>query len=236
LPARARRVIEETFVALEKAFVDHPATLKRPDLRKPPVRVAALVFDDERIGAPGYCRSRVVKSLEEDVAHLNHAIGRTLYVMSEPSDSDLLIVIGGPQSVPNLKIDAKAEAIFRAGERRLTVPHREHWQSYLPPDVEPYEAAALYYREDNGELLYGLISRSWSTITKECAGRFADDLARALTTDVNRSLPTDFGAPQSWYPAASAIELCFLAMKPDAATDDRVACVERVVELLKRRD
>jgi len=207
-------------------------SVMRPDPGRWPMRVAVLAFEDNKEGSPPNCRSEIVDSVADNVARFNRAVGRTVFAMGTPEKHDILFVIGGPQSVPDLKVDTAMQKVLDAEERQTSEPNDEHFVSFAPLHFTPTEGANLHYRKSDGELIYANIARSWSRVSKQCSVDIVGNLVLAVTSGNGRrlawsSLSTSerFNLPQKAGFVSQEIEACFLLMDPNTSRDQRGECV-----------
>lgn len=215
-----------------KEYLRSAVGVARPDPTKWPLRVAVLAFEDSTQESPPNCRSDIVGSIPSSLARFNRAIGRTVFAMGTPEKHDILFVIGGPQSVPDLKVDPAAQEVLDAEARQTVEPNEERFVSFSPPHFTPTEAAKLYYRKSDGELIYGSIARSWGSVSKHCSLDIVGNLALAMAEGNRLKLiwsshaaSEKFDLPQNTGFVSQEIEACHLLMDPTATRDQRVDCV-----------
>jgi tetratricopeptide (TPR) repeat protein len=234
---QAEQIVAQTMTELARVYARHPEALRRLDLKAPPLRVAALLFDDKEGTAEPHCRKDVVDALAKDVANFNRALGHVAFEMSDVDRHDILFVMGGPKSIPGVEVDARSTAILAAEQRQTTQPHEERFVSYAPAGHDPSEWIRLYYHQNTGALLYGVVGHSWRFLDKACSARFAEDLEMALSEemrgrlfDIERDAPDAFKPPRGLGDGLRPVETCFLAGR-DKTPDDSMECVRRLVEL-----
>jgi len=235
---QADEAIRQSMAELTRLYAENPDALRQPGPQVPPLRVAALLFEDKAGEAERRCHTESAGALATTVADFNRAVGRRLFVMSDVDHHDVLFVIGGPKSAEGVDVDGRSAEILAAEQRQTALPHRKEFLSYAPPHLVPSDWLNLYYRRDTTALLYGVVGRSWKSLGKSCSAGFAADLEGLLTwgpyrfvNEVVRKSNQPSNLRDSFVHGRGAIETCFLAGRTGTEAES-LDCVKQLAALI----
>lgn len=235
---QAKEVVSQSMVALAKLHGEHPRVLWRLDPQAAPLRVAVLLFPDTAGHAEPRCHKGIADALAKTVGEFNRVLGRSVLTMSDVDHHDVLVVIGGPDSVHGVDVDRRSAEVLAAEQRQTTVPHVMEFHSRAPPHFEPSSWVRAFYRQDTRALLYGVIGHDWRFLDKNCSPGFARDFedlfswgpyswTLKIEQDLGRQLPLPKGFNGL---GKAAIETCFVA-GPNRTAAEQWGCVKGLIAL-----